>query len=202
MTGEVGIPSNAQNTSNLAGQGAPREPPAAGAAPGNPFGNRVFSFGHRNMFGIAIDPQTGQLWVSENGPGCNDEINPLVNGGNFAWGPSQSCGVPAGRRGHEPRRPRSPGSSRRASTTRPSPRPGRRSARAAAWARPPRERCCSGAWNDGGIRRVTLNAGRGPSVTASAADLRPPAGRPGAWSGHRTGAIYFSDPDQIFVLNP
>ncbi|MET0801215.1 MAG: PQQ-dependent sugar dehydrogenase [Actinomycetota bacterium] len=61
----------------------------------NPFGSLVWSFGHRNSIGFAFDPDTGRLWESENGPECNDELNRIVAGANFAWGPSQSCGQPA-----------------------------------------------------------------------------------------------------------
>lgn len=61
----------------------------------NPFGNRVWTYGHRNSIGFAFDPQTGNLWETENGPDCNDEINLIVKGGNYAWGPSEACGEPA-----------------------------------------------------------------------------------------------------------
>lgn len=61
----------------------------------NPFGTRVWSYGHRNSIGFAFDPQSGDLWETENGPECNDEINLIEAGGNFAWGPSESCGSPA-----------------------------------------------------------------------------------------------------------
>ena len=57
----------------------------------NPFGNRIFSYGLRNSFGFAFDPRTGRLWESENGPECNDELNRIVAGGNFAWGPHETC---------------------------------------------------------------------------------------------------------------
>ncbi|MEA2555922.1 MAG: hypothetical protein QOI60_1253 [Actinomycetota bacterium] len=59
----------------------------------NPIGgSKVFSFGHRNSFGFAFDPATGHIWETENGPECNDEINRVVAGGNFAWGPHETCG--------------------------------------------------------------------------------------------------------------
>ena len=61
----------------------------------NPFGSPAWSFGHRNSIGFAFDPVTGRLWESENGPECNDELNRVVEGGNFAWGPTQACGSPA-----------------------------------------------------------------------------------------------------------
>ena len=60
------------------------------AAPGNPFG-RTWSYGHRNSFGFTFDPRTDRLWETENGPSCTDEINLIVKGGNFGWGPSETC---------------------------------------------------------------------------------------------------------------
>jgi glucose/arabinose dehydrogenase len=63
------------------------------AAPGNPFG-RIWSYGHRNSFGFTFDPRTGRLWETENGPECTDEINLIVKGANFGWGPKESCGLP------------------------------------------------------------------------------------------------------------
>jgi glucose/arabinose dehydrogenase len=62
--------------------------PASNPFPGSP----VFSFGHRNSFGFTFDPRTGHLWQTENGPECNDEVNLVVEGGNYAWGPNQDCG--------------------------------------------------------------------------------------------------------------
>jgi len=61
----------------------------------NPFGSRVWSYGHRNSIGFAFDPLSGNLWETENGPECNDEINLIAKGGNFAWGPAEACGSPA-----------------------------------------------------------------------------------------------------------
>jgi glucose/arabinose dehydrogenase len=61
----------------------------------NPFGSFVWSYGHRNSIGFAFDPKLGRLWETENGPDCNDELNHIEEGGNFAWGPSQDCGSPA-----------------------------------------------------------------------------------------------------------
>jgi glucose/arabinose dehydrogenase len=60
-------------------------------AAGNPRG-RIWAFGIRTSYGMAFDPQTNRLWDLQNGPGCNDEINRIVKGGNYAWGPNQSCG--------------------------------------------------------------------------------------------------------------
>jgi aldose sugar dehydrogenase len=61
-------------------------------APAPPPEGLVYSFGHRNSFGFTFDPVTGSLWETENGPQCNDEINMVVPGGNYAWGPNALCG--------------------------------------------------------------------------------------------------------------
>jgi glucose/arabinose dehydrogenase len=90
IQGEAHSPSNAQNLQNPAGK-VLRMTPAGQPAPGNPFGNRIFSYGLRNSFGFAFDPRTGRLWETENGPSCNDELNRIVKGGNFGWGPNETC---------------------------------------------------------------------------------------------------------------
>jgi len=60
----------------------------------NPFGDSpVYSFGHRNSFGFTFNPHASetQLWLTENGPECNDELNIVTGGQNFGWGVEQSC---------------------------------------------------------------------------------------------------------------
>jgi glucose/arabinose dehydrogenase len=52
----------------------------------NPFPNSpVYSYGHRNIFGLAFHPQTGKLYFGDVGPDKNDEINILQKGGNYGW---------------------------------------------------------------------------------------------------------------------
>lgn len=70
-----------------------------GTAPGdNPFMGRddalpeLWSYGHRNVQGAAIHPETGKLWISEHGPRGGDELNVLEPGGNYGW-PLVSHGV-------------------------------------------------------------------------------------------------------------
>jgi glucose/arabinose dehydrogenase len=59
--------------------------------PDNPFfalgGNaaRYFAYGLRNSFGLAFDPLTGRLWMTENGPDRFDEINLVEPGFNGGW---------------------------------------------------------------------------------------------------------------------
>jgi glucose/arabinose dehydrogenase len=54
---------------------------------------RIFTYGHRNVQGIAFHPGTGQAFVSEHGPGHNDEVTPLAAGGNGGWDPAPTKGV-------------------------------------------------------------------------------------------------------------
>ncbi len=45
----------------------------------------IFSYGHRNVYGMAWDPRTGQMWTSEFGPFGGDEINKEIAGHNYGW---------------------------------------------------------------------------------------------------------------------
>jgi glucose/arabinose dehydrogenase len=52
----------------------------------NPFeGEPTWSYGHRNPFGITVDPATGNVWESENGPSGHDEVNLIQRGRNYGW---------------------------------------------------------------------------------------------------------------------
>lgn len=53
--------------------------------PGNPWGNAAYSMGHRNVYGIAYDPATGRLFVTENGSEKMDELNLVVAGKSYGW---------------------------------------------------------------------------------------------------------------------
>nr|WP_299069519.1 PQQ-dependent sugar dehydrogenase [uncultured Allomuricauda sp.] len=57
----------------------------------NPFVNdtkaktAIYSYGHRNPQGLAMHPETGQLWEHEHGPRGGDEINTIEKGRNYGW---------------------------------------------------------------------------------------------------------------------
>ncbi len=83
--------SNAQDrTHNLRGK-ILRLNPDGSIPSDNPGGHKWWAYGIRNSFGFTFDPQTGRLWETENGPECNDELNLIVRGGNYAWGPKETC---------------------------------------------------------------------------------------------------------------
>ncbi|MEO0443995.1 MAG: PQQ-dependent sugar dehydrogenase [Pseudomonadota bacterium] len=57
----------------------------------NPFANQpdslpeIYSYGHRNIQGMALHPKTGEVWAHEHGPQGGDEINIVVKGSNYGW---------------------------------------------------------------------------------------------------------------------
>jgi glucose/arabinose dehydrogenase len=58
---------------------------------GNPFAGRsdarpeIWSYGHRNVQGLALHPETGDLWENEFGPRGGDELNRVEPGKNYGW---------------------------------------------------------------------------------------------------------------------
>ena len=69
---------------------APADNPffAAGAAMGGEVGanlQRIFSYGHRNSFGLAVDPLSAGVWLQENGDDAFSELNRVEPGMNGGW---------------------------------------------------------------------------------------------------------------------
>lgn len=60
----------------------PDDNPYVGKAEARP---EIWSYGHRNPQGAALDPRTGTLWVNEHGPRGGDEINLPQAGKNYGW---------------------------------------------------------------------------------------------------------------------
>jgi glucose/arabinose dehydrogenase len=60
-------------------------------AEGNPFAGQadkrpeIYSYGHRNVQGLAFNPATGDLWETEFGPRGGDEVNRIEPGKNYGW---------------------------------------------------------------------------------------------------------------------
>lgn len=71
--------------------GAPEDNPFVGVAPGN-LRPEIFSFGHRNNQGLAINPANGEIWASGHGPKGGDIIYNVRKGKNYGW-PQVSYGV-------------------------------------------------------------------------------------------------------------
>ncbi|WP_374970752.1 PQQ-dependent sugar dehydrogenase [Terrabacter sp. BE26] len=82
-TGEAGDRPLAQDRSSLGGK-ILRMTTTGRPAPGNPFGTLVWSYGHRNVEGLAWDA-AGRLWSAEFGDHLHDELNLIRRGGNYGW---------------------------------------------------------------------------------------------------------------------
>ncbi len=82
-TGDAQNGAFAQDINNLAGKVLRLN--TNGSVPAdNPFGNYVWSYGHRNPQGLAFDSQ-GRLWEQEFGNQTQDETNLIQKGGNYGW---------------------------------------------------------------------------------------------------------------------
>jgi glucose/arabinose dehydrogenase len=84
--GEVHESERAQDVEDLGGK-IVRMNPDGSVPDDDPFGptNPVWSYGHRNSFGLCVDPDTGDLWETENGPDVDDEVNLIRAGANYGW---------------------------------------------------------------------------------------------------------------------
>lgn len=82
-TGDAEEGERAQDTDNLGGK-ILRIRPDGSPAPDNPFDNEVWTYGHRNIEGLAFD-RAGRLWATEFGDAEFDELNLIERGDNYGW---------------------------------------------------------------------------------------------------------------------
>lgn len=88
--GDRGVMDNSQNLSNHNGTvlriyddgQVPADNPFVDHPDAKP---EIWSYGHRNIQGMVIHPETGQLWTHEHGPKGGDEINLIEKGKNYGW---------------------------------------------------------------------------------------------------------------------
>jgi aldose sugar dehydrogenase len=95
-TGDAALPSPPQDRRNLGGKVLRVDLHTGEGLPDNPFASspnanerRIYSFGHRNVQGVAVRPGTSQVFTAEHGPRGFDEMNRLQPGGNYGWDPSR-----------------------------------------------------------------------------------------------------------------
>ena len=83
--GDTDVPELAQDPMKLEGSILRYNPD--GTIPNdNPFpGSPVYATGLRNVFGFAFQPETGNLYATDNGPGGFDEVNKIEPGHNYGW---------------------------------------------------------------------------------------------------------------------
>lgn len=95
--GDRGEMDRAQRTDDDAG-GIHRITVEGDPAPGNPFlddsavNDSFFTYGNRNIQGMTIHPETGEIWSNEHGPRGGDEINIIRAGNNYGW-PEVTYGI-------------------------------------------------------------------------------------------------------------
>ena len=82
-TGDAADGSQSQDKNSLGGK-ILRLTPEGDVPVGNPFGNYVWTYGHRNVQGVAWDKR-GRMWASELGQNIRDEFNRIRKGHNYGW---------------------------------------------------------------------------------------------------------------------
>ncbi|QXG77339.1 PQQ-dependent sugar dehydrogenase [Modestobacter sp. L9-4] len=98
-TGDNAVGTNPQDLGTLAGKVLRVDPGSGAPSAGNPFLDSpdpvtrlIWSYGHRNVQGIAVQPGTGEVYTVEQGSDRDDEVNRSVPGGNYGWDPSGEDG--------------------------------------------------------------------------------------------------------------
>ncbi len=95
-TGDTARGTIPQDLNSLGGKVLRIDLDTGGPAPGNPFAaadnpaqRLIWTYGHRNVQGVAVQPGTGRAYSAEHGPSTDDEVNLLQPGANYGWDPSQ-----------------------------------------------------------------------------------------------------------------
>ncbi|KGH48401.1 glucose sorbosone dehydrogenase [Modestobacter caceresii] len=92
-TGDNALGTNPQDLGSLAGKVLRIDPDTGEALPDNPFtadadaADRIWTYGHRNVQGLAVHPDSGQVYSVEHGPDRDDEVNLLQPGADHGWDP-------------------------------------------------------------------------------------------------------------------
>ena len=92
-TGDAAVGTNPRDLHSLGGKVLRVRPRSGAGWPTNPFPHatdpdkrRIYTYGHRNVQGLALRPG-GRMWSVEHGPDRDDEVNRLVRGGDYGWHP-------------------------------------------------------------------------------------------------------------------
>jgi aldose sugar dehydrogenase len=95
-TGDAAQGVNSQDRTGLGGKVLRLDLATGGPAPGNPFASAanprerlLWTYGHRNVQGVAQRPHSDQVFTAEHGPDRDDEVNLLHAGRNYGWDPSR-----------------------------------------------------------------------------------------------------------------
>ena len=95
-TGDTARGSISQDQNSLGGKVLHIDLNTGGPAADNPFVDDpnparrlLWTYGHRNVQGVTIQPDTGEVFSAEHGPDTDDEANHLRPGANYGWDPSQ-----------------------------------------------------------------------------------------------------------------
>jgi glucose/arabinose dehydrogenase len=86
-TGDTGNPQLSQADNSLAGKILHLNNDGSVFEASGP----IYARGFRNVFGLAVHPASGELYASDNGPDCDDELDRITPGGNFGWRPDEPC---------------------------------------------------------------------------------------------------------------
>ncbi len=90
-TGDSAQPALPQSLDSLGGKVLRVDAATGRPATGNLAGP-VFTLGHRNVQGLAVQPGTDRVYAVEHGPDRDDEVNLLQPGGNYGWRPDRRGG--------------------------------------------------------------------------------------------------------------